>query len=350
MFAKTLLAWFDKYGRHDLPWQHPRTPYRVWLSEIMLQQTQVATVIPYFENFLRRFPDLNSLAKAELDEVVALWAGLGYYTRARNLHRTAKICSENNGGELPDTLDELIALPGIGRSTAAAILSQAHDRPFAILDGNVKRTLSRYYGVEGWPGLPTVEKELWALSESLLPEKRNADYTQAIMDFGATLCTRSKPRCIECPFNKSCVAYLENRVSEFPKTKAGKKIPTRHTVMLVLMSNKNEVLLSRRPAKGVWSGMWSLPEVAGQDEVEPFVSMHSKTGGTGNIALPEFQHTFSHYHLMIKPYLWRDLQAKHKIAEPDDTRWLRLSEMSSVGLPAPVKKLLESLSNQDQKI
>jgi len=350
MFAKTLLTWFDKYGRHDLPWQHPRTPYRVWLSEIMLQQTQVATVIPYFENFLSRFPDLDSLANAELDDVLALWAGLGYYTRARNLHRTAKIRSEIHDGQLPDTLDELIALPGIGRSTAAAILSQAHDRPFAILDGNVKRTLSRYYGVEGWPGLPAVEKELWALSESLLPEKRNADYTQAIMDFGATLCTRSKPRCIECPFNKSCVAYITNRVSEFPKKKAGKKIPTRHTVMLVLMSQKNEVLLSRRPAKGVWSGMWSLPEVTRQDEAEPFVTMYSSNGGTGNIALPEFQHTFSHYHLMIKPYLWRELQAKHKIAESDDTRWLPLSEMPSVGLPAPVKKLLESLSNQDQKI
>lgn len=350
MFAKTLLTWFDKYGRHDLPWQHPRTPYRVWLSEIMLQQTQVATVIPYFENFLSRFPDLDSLANAELDDVLALWAGLGYYTRARNLHRTAKICSEIHDGQLPDTLDELIALPGIGRSTAAAILSQAHDRPFAILDGNVKRTLSRYYGIAGWPGLPAVEKELWALSESLLPEKRNADYTQAIMDFGATLCTRSKPRCAECPFNKSCVAYLENRVSEFPKKKTGKKIPTRNTVMLVLMSTKNEVLLSRRPAKGVWSGMWSLPEVAGHDEAETFVTMHSKNFGTDNIALPEFQHTFSHYHLMIKPYLWRELHAKHRIAEPDEMRWLPLSEMHSVGLPAPVKKLLESLSNQDQKI
>lgn len=347
MFANVLLKWFDKHGRHDLPWQHPRTSYRVWLSEIMLQQTQVATVIPYFEKFLRRFPDLASLAKAELDDVVALWAGLGYYTRARNLHRTAKTCVDIHGGELPVTLDELMALPGIGRSTAAAILSQAHDLPFAILDGNVKRSLSRYYGIAGWPGTPAVEKKLWELSETVLPGKRNADYTQAIMDFGATLCTRSKPRCIECPLNASCVAYLENRVSELPQKKPGKKIPTRHTVMLVLLNNKNEVLLARRPAKGVWSGMWSLPEVGDLGDAETLMSQDVKNIESSSVELPEFQHTFSHYHLMIKPYLWRELQAKHRIADNDSTRWHPLSGLASVGLPAPVKKLLESLNSQD---
>jgi len=350
MFAEALLTWFDEHGRHDLPWQHPRTPYRVWLSEIMLQQTQVATVIPYFENFLRRFPDLESLAHAELDDVVTLWAGLGYYTRARNLHRSAKICVEIHDGELPNTLDELIALPGIGRSTAAAILSQAHDQAFAILDGNVKRTLTRYYGIAGWPGSPAVEKQLWELSENLLPEKRNADYTQAIMDFGATLCTRSKPGCIECPFNKNCIAYLENRVSELPQKKTGKKIPTRHTVMLVLLNNKKEVLLSRRPAKGVWSGMWSLPEVTDTDQAEALLMRYAKNADAGNTALPGFQHTFSHYHLMITPRLWRGLQARHRIADNDSARWHPLAELASVGLPAPVKKLLESLGNQDQKI
>jgi A/G-specific adenine glycosylase len=347
MFAKALLKWFDKHGRHDLPWQHPRTPYRVWLSEIMLQQTQVATVIPYFEKFLRSFPDLPSLAKAELDDVVALWAGLGYYTRARNLHRTAKICVDTHDGELPLALDELIALPGIGRSTAAAILSQAHDLPFAILDGNVKRTISRYYGISGWPGLPAVEKKLWCLSENLLPEKRNADYSQAIMDFGATLCTRSKPRCIECPLNTSCIAYLENRVSELPQKKPGKEIPTRHTIMLVLLNNKNEVLLSRRPAKGVWSGMWSLPEVVDLQDAEVLLELSVKNTGASKIQLTEFQHTFSHYHLMIKPYLWRGLQAKHTIAESDSTRWHPISELATIGFPAPVKKLLESLNTQD---
>ena len=347
MFSDLLLTWFDKYGRHDLPWQHPRTPYRVWLSEIMLQQTQVASVIPYFEKFLLGFPDLKSLANAELDEVVALWAGLGYYTRARNLHRTAKICMENHQGGLPLTLDELIALPGIGRSTAAAIMSQAHDLPFAILDGNVKRTLSRYYGISGWPGTPAVEKELWELSEKCLPEKRNADYTQAIMDFGATFCTRSKPRCTECPLNKKCIAFTENRVAELPQKKPAKKIPTRHTVMLVLLNNQNEVFLSRRPAKGVWSGMWSLPEVADLDEVQPLLQQRVKNIDANNTALPEFQHTFSHYHLMIKPYYWRDLQARHRIAETDSTRWQALNKLDSVGLPAPVKKLLESLKPQD---
>lgn len=342
MFSDTLLQWFDKYGRHDLPWQHPRTPYRVWLSEIMLQQTQVATVIPYFEKFLLRFPDLHSLANAKLDDVVTLWAGLGYYTRARNLHRTAIICAENHKGELPITLDELIALPGIGRSTAAAILSQAHDQAFAILDGNVKRTLSRYFGITGWPGLPLVEKELWELSEKLLPEKRNADYTQAIMDFGATLCTRSKPRCTECPFSGSCVANLENRVSELPQKKPGKKIPTRHTLMLVLLNNQDEVLLSRRPAKGVWSGMWSLPEVTQLDEAQILIQQKASSSTTP-VELAEFQHTFSHYHLMIKPFIWRDLKAKHRIGDDDSARWQALSALDSVGLPAPVKKLLDTL-------
>lgn len=343
MFSDLLLAWFDQHGRHDLPWQHPRTPYRVWLSEIMLQQTQVATVIPYFEKFLQRFPDLISLGNAELDDVVALWAGLGYYTRARNLHSTAKICLDTHAGALPNTLDELIALPGIGRSTAAAILSQAHDLPFAILDGNVKRTLSRYYGIAGWPGLPAVEKELWNLSETLLPKKRSADYTQAIMDFGATLCTRSKPRCNECPFNTSCIAFLESRISELPQKKPAKKIPTRHTLMLVLLNNENEVLLSRRPEKGVWSGMWSLPEIQGLDETPEFLNHWVKNVKSTGMQLPEFQHTFSHYHLIIKPYCWRDLQARHRIGEKDRLRWQPLAELASVGLPAPVKKLLESL-------
>jgi len=343
MFSDLLLTWFDTHGRHDLPWQHPRSPYRVWLSEIMLQQTQVATVIPYFEKFLRHCPDLKSLANAELDDVVALWAGLGYYTRARNLHRTAKICTQLHQGELPITLDELVALPGIGRSTAAAILSQAHDLPFAILDGNVKRTLCRYYGINGWPGAPTVEKELWRLSEKLLPEKRNADYTQAIMDFGATLCTRSKPRCTQCPLNKKCLAFIENRVAELPQKKPSKKIPTRHTVMLVFLNNQIEVLLSRRPAKGVWSGMWSLPEVSDLDEARPLLQQLVKNIDSNNIALAEFQHTFSHYHLMIKPYCWRELQARHRIADNDSIRWQALNKLDAVGLPAPVKKLLESL-------
>ena len=347
MFSDLLLTWFDTHGRHDLPWQHPRTPYRVWLSEIMLQQTQVATVIPYFEKFLHRCPNLKSLANAKPDDVIALWAGLGYYTRAKNLHRTAKICMEIHQGELPITLDELVALPGIGRSTAAAILSQAHDLPFAILDGNVKRTLSRYYGISGWPGTPAVEKVLWALSENCVPKKRNADYTQAIMDFGATLCTRSKPRCTECPLSKKCLAFIENRVAELPQKKPAKRIPTRHTVMLVLLNNQNEILLSRRPAKGVWSDMWSLPEVSALDEAQPLLQQLVKNADSNNTALPQFQHTFSHYHLMIKPYCWRDLQAKHRIADNDSTRWQALKTLGSVGLPAPVKKLLESLKPQD---
>ncbi len=347
MFAKTLLTWFDQHGRHDLPWQHPRTPYRVWLSEIMLQQTQVKTVIPYFEKFLRVFPDIRSLAEAPLDEVNVLWAGLGYYTRAKNLHNAAKLCVEKHDAELPNTLEALIALPGIGRSTAGAILSQAHDMPVAILDGNVKRSLARIYGIEGWPGLPEIEKKLWLQSEKLLPNKRNADYTQAIMDFGATLCTRSKPHCQQCPFSSSCIAYAENRVTELPTRKVGKTIPTRSTFMLVLLNKANEVLLSRRTEKGVWSGMWSLPEANALEEANDVLRQFVKNTDAETMALPVFQHGFSHYHLTIQPYLWRELDARLKMADNDKHRWQSLHQLAAVGLPTPVKKLLDSLVFQE---
>ena len=215
-FADRLLTWFDRHGRHDLPWQHPRTPYRVWLSEIMLQQTQVATVIPYFQRFVTRFADIPSLAATEQDEVLAAWAGLGYYSRGRNLHTAAKLCVERHQGNLPDNMQSLCALPGIGRSTAAAILSQAFDQPAAILDGNVKRVLCRLLAVDAWPGLPAVEKRLWLVAEQLVSRQRPADYSQAIMDFGATLCRRSRPDCAQCPLQHDCRALAQCRVSQPP--------------------------------------------------------------------------------------------------------------------------------------
>ena len=264
-FASRLVSWFDSSGRHDLPWQHPRSPYRVWLSEIMLQQTQVQTVIPYFERFVAALPDLPSLAAAEPDDVIALWAGLGYYARARNLHKAAQVCVERHDGELPRDFDALAALPGIGRSTAGAILSQAHGLRYAILDGNVKRTLCRFHGIDGWPGSSAVEKKLWELAEAHLPEERLVDYSQAIMDFGATLCTRSDPSCVLCPLQVDCVALQEGRVEQLPESKPGKPLPERRTMMLVLRDLEGRVLLARRPASGVWSGMWSLPEVADHD-------------------------------------------------------------------------------------
>lgn len=342
-FAARLLRWFDTSGRHDLPWQHPRAPYRVWLSEIMLQQTQVQTAIPYFERFVRELPTLPDLANAELDHVIALWAGLGYYARARNLHKAARLCVERHGGELPNDFTALSELPGIGRSTAGAILAQAYGRRFAILDGNVKRSLCRYHGVDGWPGSTAVEKTLWELAEQHLPEQRLADYTQAIMDFGATLCTRSDPACVLCPMQDDCVARREGRIEQLPQSRPGKPLPERRTVMLVLRDGGARVLLVRRPPTGVWSGMWSLPEVVDHDEARDFVARHSDADFEANTPLPLIEHTFSHYRLHIAPLLWADAPAAARIGDNADQRWQALATLDEVGLPAPVRKLLLGL-------
>jgi A/G-specific adenine glycosylase len=339
-FAQRLLGWHESSGRHDLPWQHPREPYRVWLSEIMLQQTQVQTVIPYFERFMRELPTLAALAAADEDRVVALWAGLGYYARARNLHKAAQLCVAEHGGELPRDFPALAALPGIGRSTAGAILAQAHGLRFAILDGNVKRVLCRYHGVSGWPGSGPVEKELWELAESHLPDAGLADYTQAIMDFGATLCTRSDPSCVLCPLQEGCVALREGRTTELPESKPGKPLPERRTLMLLLRDGEDRVLLVRRPPTGVWSGMWSLPEVADHDEARDFVATTSSVDFEDNVALPLIEHSFSHYRLHIAPLLWRGAAPTARIGDNPGQRWQRLDSLDEVGLPAPVRKLL----------
>ena len=341
-FADGLLAWFHTSGRHDLPWQTPRDPYRVWLSEIMLQQTQVQTVIPYFERFVGELPTLAALAAADEDRVIALWAGLGYYARARNLHKAARICVEQHGGELPADFESLAALPGIGRSTAGAILAQAHGLRFAILDGNVKRVLCRYHGVAGWPGSTAVEKQLWELAESHLPADRLVDYTQAIMDFGATLCTRSDPSCVLCPLQSDCVALREGRIAELPETKPGKPLPERRTLMLLLRDREGRVLLARRPATGVWSGMWSLPEVADHDEARDFVARHADVDFEANTSLPLIEHTFSHYRLHIAPLLWTGATPAARIGD-NELRWQPIEAIDEVGLPAPVRKLLLTL-------
>ncbi len=341
-FADTLLSWFDRDGRHDLPWQHPRTPYRVWLSEIMLQQTQVQTVIPYYARFLDALPTLPDLAAADTDKVHALWAGLGYYARARNLHKAAQVCVEKHGGELPRELDELTALPGIGRSTAGAILAQAHGLRFAILDGNVKRTLCRFHGIGGWPGGSAVEKQLWTIAEDHLPQARLADYTQAIMDFGATLCTRHDPACVLCPLQDACVARREGLVEQLPEAKPGKPLPRRRTLMLLLRDSRGHVLLARRPPTGVWSGLWSLPEAGDHDEARAFVARHAGADFDAADPLPLIEHTFSHYRLHIEPLGWRIADAG--VAQHDDLRWQPFDQLADVGLPAPVKKLLGSLT------
>lgn len=357
-FAGRLLAWFDQHGRHDLPWQQPRTPYRVWVSEVMLQQTRVGTVVAYFERFMAALPELPALAAASEDRVLALWSGLGYYSRALNLRRAAGICVASHQGELPDRLDALLALPGIGRSTAAAILAQAHGQRLAILDGNVKRVLARHAGIDGYPGTAAVEQALWRLAEARLPGaghgQRMADYTQAIMDLGATLCTRNQPRCGECPLGGDCVASASGRSERLPTRKPGRAIPERAALMLLAIDPLGRVLLERRPGLGVWRGLWSLPEVARPlhetpaGEVDAVLALATGQGlagqvdGAGNVhALPTFGHQFSHFRLHIRPYLLRVAELPSGVAEADHRRWLAADDLAQLGLPAPVRALID---------
>jgi A/G-specific adenine glycosylase len=337
-FAQRLLHWFDRHGRHDLPWQHPRTPYRVWLSEVMLQQTQVATVIPYFTRFLDRFPSLTALAEASEDAVFAQWSGLGYYSRARNLHRAAQQCVAEHGGELPDTREALQALPGIGRSTAGAILAQAFGRREAILDGNVKRVLTRHLGIDQFPGLPAVERALWRAAEARLPETRLPDYTQALMDLGATVCTRRRPQCAACPVRGDCIAHAQDRTAELPVRAARKSLPERQTRLLVLQDERGAVLLEKRGPGAVWNGLWSLPEAADAGAVVHTLSAWNADGGE---TLPDLNHVFSHYRL--RAAVSRHACRPQAVADGDRWRWCRRDDWRSLGLPTPIRRLLESL-------
>ncbi|WP_045738484.1 A/G-specific adenine glycosylase [Xanthomonas sp. MUS 060] len=346
-FAAHLLAWFDRHGRHDLPWQHPRSPYRVWLSEIMLQQTQVAVVIPYFLRFLTHFPTLSALAAADNDAVMAQWAGLGYYARARNLHAAAKQCVALHDGELPRDFQALNALPGIGRSTAGAILSQAWNDRFPILDGNVKRVLTRYHGIAGYPGLPAVEKPLWAMAQAhvgAVPDGRMADYTQAQMDFGATLCTRANPACVLCPLQEDCVARRDGLVDALPTPKPGKTLPEREAVALLLENAAGDLLLQRRPPTGIWAGLWTLPQAETESTLRDWFTRHA-SGSAFDAAepLPPIVHTFSHYRLHLQPLRLRKVALRDALRDNDDLRWVARAALSALGLPAPIRKLLDGL-------
>lgn len=346
-FAARLLRWFDVSGRHDLPWQHPRTPYRVWLSEIMLQQTQVRTAAPYFERFVSALPDLPTLAAAPLDRVLALWSGLGYYTRARNLHAAAQCCVERHDGELPRDIGALTALPGIGRSTAAAIMAQAWGERHAILDGNVKRVLARHRGIEGWPGLPAVERRLWEQAEANLPETRLADYTQAQMDLGATVCTRSRPTCVLCPLQDDCVARREGRVTELPTARPGRQTPQREAIVIVLRDEDGRVLLQRRPPAGVWASLWSLPQSDDADAAAAWLEEHAGGSLTQAARLPVIEHAFSHYRLRLYPLApdrARDgVTPPPRLRDNPDLRWVTRAELPDLGIPAPIRRLLDSL-------
>ena len=344
--APRLLRWYAQHGRSNLPWQHPRSAYRVWLSEVMLQQTQVATVIPYFLRFVEKFPDLATLAAAPLDDVFALWSGLGYYSRARNLQRTAQLCVANHDGDLPCDLGALSALPGIGRSTAGAILAQAHGLRFPILDGNVKRVLARWRGIEGWPGATSVNSKLWTIAEKHTPSRRIVDYTQAIMDLGATVCVRSRPRCGDCPLAGDCVALARGLTAKLPERKPARKIPTRSTIMLVLRDTQGRLLIERRPPAGVWAGLWSLPEATDQATARLDVARYGGrlNGKSTFTQLPPFVHGFSHYRLEVTPLSLR-LATGRQVADDPDRRWVHPEQAAVLGLPAPVRKLIASLAD-----
>jgi A/G-specific adenine glycosylase len=340
-FATALLAWYDQHGRKDLPWQQSPTPYYVWLSEIMLQQTQVSTVIDYYLRFTQRFPNIHRLATAEQDEVLAYWSGLGYYARARNLHKTAQIVVSDHAGKMPDTLDKLIALPGIGRSTAGAILTLAYDQQYPILDGNVKRVLARFDAVAGWPGTKQVENQLWQRAEALLPRQRIANYIQAQMDLGATLCTRSKPDCPHCPLQNHCKAFALGTPTAFPAKKPKKAIPHRQTHWLVMQNSHGEVFLEQRPQKGIWGGLWSFPELADAEQISAFCQQRFHLNVEQQQALPSRQHVFTHFKLTIHPHILQCQSAG--IGEKDNGNWYKIDDTFQLGLPAPVKTFLQSL-------
>lgn len=338
LFQQKLLTWFDSHGRKDLPWQQDITPYRVWLSEIMLQQTQVNTVIPYFNQFIRQYPDINGLAGASLDSVLALWSGLGYYARARNLHKTAVIVSKKKG-IFPDNLTSLMELPGIGRSTAGAILSIAFNNSHPILDGNVRRVLARFYTISGWTGSTKVSNELWKISTQFTPATRCAAYTQAIMDLGATLCTRSKPRCNECPLYSDCLARIKNIVKDLPTPKPTKKLPVKRIFFLVLQNEQDHFFLEKRPTEGIWGGLWSFPEFETYSELESWCLEKNMPIRSIN-RLEEQRHTFSHYHLDYTAIIIKTETLKNNMLEVNQSVWYKVGQNNALGLPAPVQRLL----------
>ena len=343
-FSKSVLKWFDVHGRHDLPWQKKITPYRVWLSEVMLQQTQVATVLDYFKRFTKRFPTVKALAEAHEDEVLHLWTGLGYYARARNLHKAAKQVCEHHGGKFPDTVEGLESLPGIGRSTAGAIVSIAFQQRASILDGNVKRVLARFQAVEGWPGQSQTLKTLWHFAEFYTPQQRFADYTQAMMDLGATVCTRSKPLCDQCPLKKHCQAYAMSRQTDFPGKKPAKEKPVRQTQMLMVINPRGDVLLEKRPSEGLWGGLWTFPEV--DVDADPKLAARQRLQVAASTPEPweAFRHTFSHYHLDIVPVVLRLKRSPSRVMDSQQLIWYNLADRPELGLATPVKKLLNQLA------
>lgn len=341
-FAPALLAWFDHSGRKHLPWQTQRSAYRVWVSEIMLQQTQVATVIPYYQRFMQRFPEVQSLAAAPLDEVLHLWTGLGYYARARNLHSAAQHVVSDYAGEFPSTHDELHALPGIGRSTASAVLALSRDERHAILDGNVKRVLTRCFAIHGYPGRGGVEAQLWSVAEACTPHARVADYTQAIMDLGATVCTRSKPRCSDCPLQSQCLAYAQNLQSQLPTPKPKTTRPQREAFALVAMNASGAVLLEQRPPSGLWGGLWVCPQFESEAAMRDWAQSYMQPAAWS--PLPLIEHAFTHFDLRLQPHVMRDAALHHAVADSASYCWYDPKQPARIGLAKPVLDILKLLA------
>lgn len=338
-FADRLIAWQRAHGRHDLPWQG-QGAYQVWLSEIMLQQTQVTTVIPYYLRFIATFPDVKTLAAASEDAVLAHWSGLGYYARGRNLRKAAQLIVEKFNGEFPQRFEDIVQLPGVGRSTAAAICALAFHQNRAILDGNVKRVLARWCGVEGWAGEKRVEEKLWQHAEALLPPRDVATYTQALMDMGATVCVRSKPRCAACPVQVDCIALNTDRVNQLPAPRPKKAVPERHTVFLLLMHG-NDILLEKRPGTGIWGGLWCPPQFDDEVAARDWFG-RSGMEASGGEKLAMFTHTFTHFKLHITP-LKIELAHKPLHAAQPGSVWLEVGEALGAAIPTPVRKVLLKL-------
>lgn len=345
LFAHHIIAWQRVQGRHNLPWQNTTDPYRIWLSEIMLQQTQVATVIGYYARFFDRFPDIQTLAAASQEEVMPYWAGLGYYARARNLHRCAQTLVAEWEGRFPPTAALIATLPGIGPSTAAAIAAFAYDEQSPIMDGNVKRVFTRHFGIEGDPTRREVEQRLWTIAHHEVDPERTGRldmtaYTQGLMDLGATLCTRRQPACARCPVTSTCVAALQGRQHELPSARARKAVPTRTTAML-LIHDDTHVLMTLRPSTGIWGGLWSLPECAPEDALETSRQL-SGVANVGPVAMAAFEHVFTHFRLHITP--WHvDLGAAAKGAAAAPMQWVAKNALARLGLPAPVRTLVDGL-------
>lgn len=348
-FSARVLHWSGSNGRKDLPWQVEPTPYRVWVSEIMLQQTQVATVIPYYERFMKSFPDVSALAAADIDDVLHHWSGLGYYARARNLHKAAVIIKDEHDGQFPVTFEEIDSLPGIGRSTTGAILALSRDERHPILDGNVKRVLARYHAVDGWPGNSSVLNTLWQRAEQYTPSQNIAAYTQAMMDLGATVCTRTKPNCKLCPLADGCAAHATGRELDFPGRRKKKAKPLRKTQMVLAYAG-DAVFLERRPPSGVWGGLWSFPEIDPRADAGSWCELALDTSTVETRHWPIVRHSFTHYDLDIVPTAVRVDTQSRKVADDNDHIWYEFGSPQQIGIAAPVAGLIEKLKTEESVI